>query len=306
MLRAGPILAALLLSLPAPALAAGSDQAAFASLQAVDLEVAGIAWRLISANSARCPQKMAGTGLLLHTLNQYPVQAQESVLAIAPFPSLVSVLGVIPQSPAALAGLRTGDGIEAINGTPVSQLTIAGTHPSARRDAAERALLALPPSAPIELLIKRGQTTRTVTLASIPVCRLRLEVLSGSRIKARSDGELIQIGESFAARIGKDGIAVVLAHELGHTIGRHHRLLAANGKRGGRRARLALARQFEDEADLIGLDLLAGAGWNPAMAPRFLRHFAAEFDPPRPLRSVYRPARDRAALMERALDLRQP
>ncbi len=304
-MRRGGLLLAALLAL-APALPARSDTAIrgpVAALQAADLRVAGVAWRLISGNAARCPRQMPGTGLLLHALVQYSGPSRQEALALAPFPSPVSVLAVVPGSPAARAGLRSGDGLEAINGVPLASLPTSGPHASARRDAAELALAASPLDTVLTLTVRRAGGTEEIALSPVTACRTRIEVVAGATVRARSDGGIIQIGEQFAASLDDEGLATVLAHELAHTVLDHRSRRAAIEAGGSARQRKALARQFEDEADLLGLDLLAGGGWDPAIAPRFMRREAKRLD-----RysggGVHRKARDRAARMEQALTAR--
>lgn len=304
MLRYG-LLPAALLALT-PVLSARSDAAIrgpVATLQAADQRVAAIGWRLLTGNAAQCPRLMPGTGLLLHALAQYSGPAREEVLALAPFPSPIAILAVIPDSPAARAGLRAGDGIEAINGVPVAALPVSGSHASARRDAAEQALADFPPEAPVNLTVRRASGTEDIALAPVPACRTRLEVVAGNAVRAQSDGRIIQIGEQFAASLDDEGLATVLAHELAHTVLNHRSRLAAIEASGNAGQRKAMARQFEDEADLLGLDLLAGGGWDPAIAPRFMRREAKRLD-----RfsggGVHRKALDRAERMEGALAAR--
>lgn len=301
MIRRALVLASMLLLQPAAAApAADPVRAALQDLQAADLRVASVGWRLITGNAARCQRRMPGTGLVLHTLGQYPPgAAREAALALQPALGELTVLGVVPGSPAALAGLATGDAITAIGGKPLSALPITGTHPTALRDASERELADLPVTGPVELTLQRGGNRQRIMLAPVPACRARIEVVAGAVLRARSDREIIQIGESFAAGLDDDGLATVIAHELAHTVLDHHSRLSGAESGLPRRARKALGRGFEDEADLLSLDLLAGAGWDPAVAPRFLRRHAGQLD--RYPSGVHRKARDRAGRMERAL-----
>ncbi len=305
MLRCAMIPAAMLLLSPAgPVSAAEPIRMVLLDLQAADSRVATIGWRLTTGNAARCPQRMAGTGLVLHSLGQYPPgEARAAALALQPELSELSVLAVVSDSPAAMAGLAAGDAIVAINAKPLSALPLSGSHPSAIRDAAERELAGLPEAAPVMLTIRRGAQASEVMITPRPACRTRIEVVAGDSIKARSDGEIIQIGQSFAEGLDEDELATVIAHELAHVVLGHHRQRAALGDQASRKDRKAAARQFEDEADLLSLDLLAGAGWDPAVAPRFLRRHSGHLDQTFTGRT-HRKARDRAARMERELDNR--
>lgn len=302
MLRYAMIPAAMLLLWPAgSASTAEPIRAVLLDLRAADSRVAAVGWRLSAANAARCPQLMAGTGLVIHSLGQYPPgEARAAALALQPGLAELSVLAVVPGSPAAVAGLAAGDAILAINGQRLAALPLRGTHPSAQRDAAEQELGALPVDAPVVLTLRRGTEVSEVTIAPRPACRTRIEVVAGNAIKARSNSEIIQIGQNFAAGLDDDGLATVIAHELAHIVLDHYRRLSAVDSGTTRKA---MARQFEDEADLLSLDLLADAGWDPAIAPRFLRRHAGHLDP-HFSGGAHRKARDRAARMERELDER--
>lgn len=307
MIRSVPLLALALAVTPLAAAPPGEPtRAALVDLQTADMRVAAIGWRLLTANASRCPRQMPGTGLVLHGLGQYPPgTARDAALALQPDLDELTVLGVVPGSPAAAAGLAAGDAIEGIGGRRVSALPLTGNHASALRDAAERELAGLSPAAPVVLAVRRGAERRNITLAAVPACRSRLEVVAGEALRARSDGELIQIGQGFAASLSDDGLAIVLAHELAHTVLDHHRQAKAGATSLARRERKAMSRRFEDEADLLSLELLSGAGWDPAIAPRFLRRHAKALDR-FASGGVHRKAADRAERMERALAGRNP
>jgi hypothetical protein len=271
-------------------------------LRTTDVRVAAIGYRLFTRNAARCAAQMPATGLLLHSLGQYSGLARPAVLTMTSVPSPVSVLAVVDQAPAGLAGVRPGDGIEAINGVPLPVTRPPGTHSSLLRDQAETRLNALPPSAPIVLLVRRGDAVMPFTITPVPACRTRLAVVAGKGVIARSDGQIIQLGQDFAERIDDNGIAVALAHELAHSVLGHRAELAtleaAPNTSRNRRDRAALARRAEDEADLLSLHLLAGAGWDPAIAPGFFRRAGRRFDSIWPGNKPHRSAAGRAARME--------
>ncbi|NCU12345.1 MAG: PDZ domain-containing protein [Sphingomonadaceae bacterium] len=302
MLRLALIPALMLLSWPVfAARPVMPMEAALRDLQTTDLRVTRAGWRLITGNAARCPERMPGTGLLLHALPQYPPgPAREAAVALHPGLAGLAVSGIVTASPAAAAGLQIGDEITAINGKPVSTLAAGRSHPTALRDAAEQELAALPPALPLVLSITRTGIQQDVALVPVPVCRTRLEVVPGPVIRARSDRSIIQIGQHFADGIDDDGLATVLAHELAHIVLDHHARLLEAGRSLPARQRKVLARQFEDEADRLSLVLLLAGGWDPLIAPRFLRRSARDLDRFRH-GGVHRPARERADRLDQAL-----
>ena len=290
------LLQSLLLAAP---LAANPIRTTLIEIQAADLRVARIGYRLLTANAARCAKTVPGTGMVLHSLAQYSPAVRRDAIAVHGFLSPVSLSAVIPESPAERAGLRPGDGITAINGQPLNLTTPSPLATNADRDMTEQRFWSLPPNAPIRLIVTRQEGSRELTLVPSPACRVRIEVLTGGKVKAHSNGETIQVGLSFAARLNDEEIAFAIAHELAHVILEHRtKLEPFEGQaptKEKKQERSRLARQFEDEADLLSLHLLSAAGWDPGIAPRFMRGKGRQFAGSS---RVHRGATDRALLME--------
>lgn len=127
------------------------------------------------------------------------------------------------------------------------------------------------------------------------------------------------------------GLAVVMSHEIAHALARHggERMTQANIKQAGGKAvewafkdqedknkQIALAaygvaseygvilpysRKHESEADLIGIKLLAQAGYDPSEAPKFWERFAAAKNGEAPMEWISTHPSD----ARRAADLRQ-
>jgi PDZ domain len=272
-------------------------------LATADLRVATIGHRLLTASVARCSLRMPATGLLLHSLAQYRGEYRKQALASWSFPAPVSIESIVPDSPAARAGIRSGDGLLAIGDRPLPMDLPPGAPTTELRDRAEEELQAASPTAPISLTIRREDRDLVIILTPVAACRSRIEVAPGMKGAARSDGRTIQLGQAFVERVDDDGLAVAIAHELAHTILEHRNQLASLEAAG--RSTRPLARQFEDEADLLSLDLLSGAGWDPAIAPRFMRQQGKRYDPALPGLGKHRSAEDRARRMEQHILARQ-
>lgn len=279
-----------------------AEASPYASLHAADIRLARIAWPLLTANAERCSGQAPGTGLVLHSLDQYGAEGQILAQRQWIFPSVVSVEAVAPGTPAALAGIRSGDGIVAIATRTDFADPLAGDGSTARRDRAEQLVAELPLQAPIALLIRRGSQEISVTLHPVPVCRARIELVSGKKVRARSDGKVIQIGQAFAATLNDNELAVAIAHELAHVILAHRSQLTAMERAGTAAKTLRTAAQaFEDEADLLSLRLLSAAGHDPGDAPHFMRKVGGRFDPVLPGSRIHRTAADRAHRMNQVI-----
>ncbi|MEI5686753.1 MULTISPECIES: M48 family metallopeptidase [Sphingomonas] len=271
---------ALGLSLPSAAMA--QDAAAtFAAIRAVDGRMAGIAYRLTTANAALCRELAPTPGWAIHAIDQYDAPLRDAARVSFGFEAPVAVEAVVPGAPAASAAVQPGDSITAIDGKPLA--AVAGkTTSSATRDAALATIASLPADRPLRVALVRGGQARSVTIAASPGCRSAFEVLLGPGMEASADGRIVQIAVRFFERYSDDEVAVVVAHELAHNILHHARRLDAAGvKRGllaevGRNGRLF--RLTEDQADLLGMYLLRNAGYDPQSAVRFWRDHGGDVD----------------------------
>lgn len=248
--------------------------------------LARVAFRLTTANAPLCDEQMPATGMVLHTRAQYPQALMADVAAVFGSAAPVSVAIVLPDAPAGRAGILAGDGVEALggvtlagaDGAPVSSTATALPN-TLLRDSIERQLVRLPAKAPISLTVARGEGRFDRMIAPLAACRSRFELVPGASLIARSDGELVQLSARYAAQFSETELAVVVAHELAHTVLRHRRRLrAADVSKGmlsefGRNGRLN--RRAEDEADRFSIHLLRNAGYDPRIAPQFWRQHGA-------------------------------
>ncbi|PZQ61793.1 MAG: peptidase M48 family protein [Sphingomonas taxi] len=266
----------LLLAFVALPIFPGTAQAA-PSLLDVDARLAAIAWRLTTANASLCRERQPVTGAVLHAADQYPPELRDT------FAAPVAVELVVPDTPAARAGVVANDGLVAIDGRDVATAGAAGdTLTSATRDAAQARIAALPLDAPIALTLRRDGVARHVTVQPRTGCRVEFEVLAGGKLGASSDGRVVQVGGRLFETFADDQIAVVVAHELAHAVLRHRVRLEAAGVRWGLLSEFGrngrLFRQTETEADLLGAYLLRNAGWDPQLAVRFWREHGGKID----------------------------
>lgn len=277
-------LAVLAAAIATPTLAAadGDTAATFEALRAVDARMAGIAYRLTTANAALCRELSPTPGWAIHAIGQYDPTLRDQARRSFGFEAPIAVEAVVPGSPAAQAGVQPNDGIVSVDGRALDAAAPAKGESSAGRDAAVETIAALPADRPLDVVLRRGGQTRTISIPASPGCRSAFEVLLGPGMEASADGRIVQIGVRFFERYSDDEVAVVIAHEMSHNILRHaKRLDAAGVKRGllaevGRNGRLF--RLTEDQADLLGMHLLRNAGYDPAIAVRFWREHGGDVD----------------------------
>jgi hypothetical protein len=299
----------LFLPLALVAAAAPDSRATFEALRAQDARLASVAWRLTTANAALCRDQQPGTGLVLHAIDQYAVRDADTAHVVFGFAEPVAVEWVVPGSPAARAGVVQNEGLAAIAATPLTAPT-AAHDTSATRDAALARLAAQSVGAPVVLTLNDSHGPRRVAIAPVPACRSEFEVVAGPKLGASSDGHVVQIGARLMETYGDDDVAVVVAHELAHTILRHRaRLEAAGVKWGlfgefGRNARLF--RVTETEADVLGAFLLRNAGWDPQNAVRFWQGPGKKVDPGMFRSRTHPSPKERAAMIAEALTAMPP
>lgn len=256
----------------------GPDVASLEALRAIDLRLATIAQRLITANAPLCRDTVPATGMILHAETQYDAASLPAARQAFRFATPVSVEGVVPGSPAAAAGIRANDGLAAIG----SQTLGGNAQPpsSADRDGALDVLERQ--DAPVPVTMVRDGQRRDVQIPASPGCRSRFEVVLGSKMTAQSDGKVVQIGVRFFERYRDEETAVIVAHELAHVILRHRVRLEAAGVKGGLLAEVGrnaqLGQAAELEADALGVALLHNAGYDPASAARFWRERGGDID----------------------------
>ena len=233
-----------------------------------DRRLAAVADRMVAANANLCRATMPVTGFVLQSRDQYPAPAPDALFANGN----VALAVVLPGSAAEQAGLRRGDAIVRIGPAPIAPRKPDGDAP--QRDAAFD-LLAASPAPATAVTYRRDGHDQDVTLAAAAGCRVLVELRVESSVGARSNGRVVQINSGLAERVDDGGLAVVLAHELAHSVLEHRRRLEALGVAKGFFGEFGrnqqLNRQMEVEADRLSVHLLANAGWDPALAPTFWR-----------------------------------
>jgi len=262
MIRAALAAALALTAVPVRADAA-SDRAALAQLQAEDLRLQSIGWKLATANARSCDAKPA-IGLLLQDMLNYAQPAR--MRAAAGIAGSVAVEAAVTGAPAALAGLSANAEIVSIDGTAMSGLPPAKAGDWRRltglHDLIDTALVR---EGAVRIAWRERDAVREATIRGVPACPTRFELLdSGGR--AAADGKRVVIGRKFAGfDFPEDELAAALAHEFAHNLLAHRAWL----KRAGRKAKNI--RVTEREADRLMPWLLANAGYDPQAAVRFFK-----------------------------------
>jgi hypothetical protein len=241
--------------------------AGFRALQAADLELATISYRLATGNVALCQLRQAQFGMPLQALTQYDPGQRADARSAFGFATVVVVEAVVPDSPAAQAGVRAGDSLLAIDGVPQPSLAEARKTVDVRdRDLAQTALNRGGPSRRRLLRVLRDGAAQDIAIVPKPGCRLAPELLVGTGLEAQSDGVHLQIGDGYLDRYDANTVAIVVAHEMAHNILHHYeQLRRIRGCPGDS----SETRRTEAEADRLSVALLANGGYDATLPARF-------------------------------------
>ena len=249
-----------------------------------------ISYPLLVSAAPQCPGKLHGQpGFLSITDESFPDQLRSTVReTLMGGSSRITVINVLQEAPAA-AGLRNGDVLTAMNGKAI------GEGRKAKIKFEER-LSELPPGERVLLEIERDGEPLELDYSPQTACSYKVLYLNeNSEINAYADGQLVAVTRGMM-RFTKDDreLALVVSHEIAHNLMDHvkkqqgNRLLgtlldltlaALTGFYGSLfndLAHLSFSREFEQEADYVGLYLMARTGYALEGVTDFWRRMSVE------------------------------
>ncbi len=259
--------------------------------------VFNVSFPILAANAGFCGDKTAPSfGMTAWNLESVRPEYHQAVASLYNLHARLAVQHVAPRSPAARAGIHSGDFIVAINGTDIP-------HGDKARKTADEALRQ-GGYRQADILLERNGSLINASVQPVTACNYPVVLDSESNdINAFTDGKRILLSKGilhFAEN--NNEVALVIAHELGH-LAMHHidkqrenamvgtigglaidSLLAAAGvNSGGQVGQLGQelgARRFsiafEQEADYVGMYFMERAGYNSSFVADFWRRAAAE------------------------------
>ena len=273
---------------PVPAAAPGGSPfvtpAIASTLRQDDARIAAVAYRLALAGRSLCPETYPLTGMLLHHLAEYGPEERQLIRQRTPIDRGPGVLTVIEGSPAAQAGLVAGDVLLSVNGRAFPSPGVIAAEPSRKKwrpmvEATEAQLEVELLRAPARLAVLRDGRDLTVTLGSAPGCVGRVRLARSSQTNAFSvRGYVVMTTKMLRYVRGDDELAVVLGHELAHSILRHEGMRDEEGLLAGLGFKPNNIWRREEQADRLGLRLMAAAGFDLEAAIPFWRRYLGEYD----------------------------
>jgi hypothetical protein len=248
-----------------------------------------VGFRVLTAAAELCEKKGAVTGLRVLSADLYRDEWRKTASRLYGLERGAVVAHVVPGSPAASAGLQPGDVLTAIEGR-----TLGGPEGIARR--VSEALAGMVPGKPHSVQYVRAGEPRSASLVPVAACNYPVIVTADSAVNAFADGRRILItGGMMRFTESDEELALVIGHELAHNAMGHIEkrmgnsliglligavISAASGvdvtRLGGDLGALAFSREFESEADYVGLYYVARAGYPVEHAAAFWRRMAIE------------------------------
>jgi hypothetical protein len=289
--------------------AAASSANRFDNLRVQQARVASVAYKLAIASRPLCRAAAAPqAGFLPHDLAQYAPLDRPGAARAYGLGSRIGVMAVASGSPAANAGLRAGDQLEAVNGRPLATIvTPEGAPTMAFVDEARRVIDEELRHGAVTLSLVSGGSRRDIHFTAALGCPSDVQLVPGADVNAWADGARVMVTDAIVARCPTDDdLALVIAHELAHNLLHHRRRLALAGLSENTllpvsSVGLAAVRAAEVEADSYAVRMAGAAGYDLGRAASFMAGLLKTNGMAGALASTHPEARQRLALLTAAI-----
>lgn len=246
-----------------------------------------VAWAVRSSNAELCGAEVVhGLGLSFLELDDYKEERRELMREVLGIGWRPTVFQLPPGSPGFAAGLRRGDTLLQVGGTPVEK----------KKEAYALIKAAIAKGDEIALLVDRDGERLGFAFKAAPLCGYPVVLSKGQEINAYADGSKIVVTAGMMKFVRNDDeLAGILGHELAHNTQRHSRdksvnrtlgmflvdlpvavLTGINPNVGGQLGGMMFSQQYEREADYVGLYYTARAGFDLNAVPAIWRRMALE------------------------------
>lgn len=249
-----------------------------------------IAYPILEAATFLCEKKVRpDSGFTFANKHSFEEGFQDTAVIAYGMGEALQITQVISNSPAHDAGLKVDDVLVSINGEMV---------PTGKR-AAEELRDSLKESLSLDtqtsITVVRGDDQKQYEFSANEICDYPVLIGEGGEVNAFADGKKIVITKGMMRFAQNDQeLALVVAHELAHNVMDHIDAKVQNYLLGsvldilaavlgadtqgtfGEIASQAYSKEFEEEADYVGLYLMSRAGLEIDNAPTFWRKMAAE------------------------------
>lgn len=229
------------------------------------LRLNDVEWRLRVAAGTNCAVPGSATGLTIDHIAAYDPHERPAVQRDLGMDALPQIAAVAVGSPAAMAGIRPGDEIEAIDGIAANSVVPANPDDSLLAENLMDWLATRPAGETLMLDLRRHGTTLRKALKPAALCEGRGVLKTDDTLDAYSGRHDLAITTGMIAfTVNDDELALIVGHELAHVVLQH--------ERGGSAGEL---RKREVEADLTGAMLAHCAGYDVVKGAAFWQRYGA-------------------------------
>ncbi len=222
-------------------------------------------------------------------IHQWPKDYHDAAQAAFNLGDPIQVLHVVPEGPAAIAGVKVGDVLLEVAGKTVP------TGKKATEKTAQLLTETLVVGQESSLRVRREGQDTNLRMVPIAACNYGVALTGGDEINAYADGTNIYITSGMLRFAESDTeVSTVLSHELAHNAMGHIGKKTTNYLLGsifdvvaaaygvntqgafGKMGANTFSQDFEAEADYVGLYVMTVAGQDLSEAPGFWRRMGAE------------------------------
>lgn len=258
-----------------------------------------LAWPLLTAGVQLCGEDVTPRlGIQLLGIDALPADLQSVATQRFGVSERPMVLHVTKNGPAAKAGLKPGDRLVSIDGTPIA------VGRKATSTATELMVRAARSGDPVEMAVSRAGEPLTIRIEPVSACSYPVLMQQDDALNAFADGDAVYVTTGMY-RFARDDeeLQLVIAHEIAHNAEGHADKKMANWGLGtlldvvaaaygvntqgafGNAMSQVYSQDFEREADYVGMYLLARADIDTSYVAEFWRRMSAEY--PQTIKGTY-------------------
>ena len=221
----------------------------------------------------------------------FPEELYDAAQQLYGMDDRLQVMGVLPGSGAARAGIRNGDKLDMVEGRPVPP------GPGAERQAATMLAPLITSGTSARLTMLRNGAPVQVNVPFTRACAYSIELGNSDNVNAYNDGRRVLVTRGMMNFVASDTeLAYVLAKEMAHNSLNHARVQRTAGTAGaiidnlirirpdmsamaGLSGMKPMPQTMDAAADTLALYMVARAGYNIDQAPRFWERLASQYPP---------------------------